>query len=639
MYTPQYQHSRPTARDGEVAGASDQQYDPRDGYDRVPYRHPQSAAPRRYAPSAVSGPQWDEEQFLRQRFEDEMARRRGVARAPPAMMSEAEYGDVNLDPSIHAGAVHRQESAYAHVERAYGDGRDPRQHGLSARAPAPQSRVQFDQQEMVSSNGNGRSATQNVTRKSKIAPVNPASTNCTRVTVVCLVFLAILAPALIIAGGVFATTGDPQEAQIGEFRAAEASFESGTANVLLTTVAITLAELPPRTLSPAYQLLTGTPFPESRTVVLYSADKAAVAETLGPNLGSVTAKVTYRQGLDSTVGQTYTFVSPPITLTRPATKPVSCTPAFASICGTTTCCTATEMQRQCLTIVRSFSQSSSVSYVPNGRDCRLGALCGTCAYRQTVSALCFVLRWSALTGWSADESKSSCVYPFLPTGQTYSDSDSGATLTLRASDDPLLLLQASTQGTLVLQDDGGAARSKGRGLILFGSLALLLGLCVAVLAKVCGADVLTTDAVQRAFGIRPRGPDDGGLTRNPASQYAVKTLHAGYSPPASPGGAGPKQTPPPAFDRGDEFYQHDQPPAMYGFSTPVPRRYPYQQDGSGGGGGGRSVRVDLSYGDPESPILIAAPLASFREMAPEAAARASPRGRRWHGRISDDDEL
>jgi hypothetical protein len=337
-----------------------------------------------------------------------------------------------------------------------------------------------------------------------MAPPSQTSRMCTRVTVLCAAFLVLLGPALLIAGGVLASASNPRSAEEADFIAAAAAFDAGSADVLLTTSGVTIAESPSRALSPSYQNLVGTPFPSTRTVVLQTLDRAPVMETSGPNQGSVSARITYRQGLDSTVGQTFTFVSPPVALTRPATKPVYCTPAYASICGTSTCCTATEMQRQCVAIVREKSKTSEVNFIPNGADCRLGLNCGECGYWQSVSDLCFVLRWSALNGWSGDTEKGSCVYPFLPTGQGYSDSDAGATLTLRAADDPFIVLQALTEGTLQLDDDGSRVRSQGRGLILFGSLALLLAASIVLLAKFCGRDVLTAAALQRAFNIKPR---------------------------------------------------------------------------------------------------------------------------------------
>jgi hypothetical protein len=291
------------------------------------------------------------------------------------------------------------------------------------------------------------------------------------------------------------------------------------------------------------------------------------------------------------------------------------------------------MQRQCTETVRAFSATSPVSFLPNGVDCRLGLDCGHCEYQQSVSDLCFVIQWSALSGWSGDETVSSCTYPFLPTGQGYADSDAGATLTLRAADDPYIVLQRMTRGTLELDDTGNSVRSRGRGLILFGVLTLLLGACVGVLAKFCGRDVLTSDAIRRAFGVRKR-PSAGSDDRKGRRHRQAHTPKEDSAPAGKYGASFGDEDP---YRSQQQLQRQPSPqrqplPRMEG-GGPAERRTPYFNDQYGGG----QYWVDAGSPDPGSPVGI--PAASFRNADLQHSPTQQRGGRRWGSNDLQDDEL
>jgi hypothetical protein len=324
------------------------------------------------------------------------------------------------------------------------------------------------------------------------APPIEASVGCLRVAGGCAFILCLLWTSLVIAGIVLMLVPNPQAEQKARLRRDVAAYADAN-EVLLSTAGTTVS-------TPARALVAGSRVEQAvdigeplRSTVLASDGALALSANAGAGVGTVSLTLEFR-------GQRYPFVSPAVALTRRATKPVFCSPAFATICGASTCCSAAELQRQCTILIPKKSPSTAV-FVPAKDGCVLGEECGRCEYTQYIAELCFVIAGSATGGWKGDAAMSSCTYPCTAASQAYGDASGGAAVSLRAAGDPYLALQRESRGAMALVADNGGTLSTGRGLLLFGVLALLLLVCIVALSRFGGTNPFTLDALSRAWGI------------------------------------------------------------------------------------------------------------------------------------------
>mgnify|MGYP001597831876 CR=1 FL=1 len=348
-----------------------------------------------------------------------------------------------------------------------------------------------------------------------------------RVVLGCALLLFILSPALMIAGTVLLLTPNPQDDQRAELSAAASRFQL-LAPILQATTAVIVTTTDDRklgTLRPAYETLpvvvtqdisgsTGT------TIILSTVEaRVPLEENIGPGLGALNLQITHQ-------GQTSPTTTPPITLTRAAKRPVMCVPQYASICGTSTCCSLSDMQDQCNTIARQFSKTAT-SFVPTSVTCGLGDECGHCTYNQYASRVCFVFSYNSILGFAIERSKGSCLFPFTPVDQEYADADVGAQVVLRSKDDAVMVFARMTSGTMLFTDDRGSERARGRGLLVFGVLCLVTFVALLVVVRASGQNPLSVDFWKSALvgdedthrgekGATP-GPNEWG-SHSPASQ-------------------------------------------------------------------------------------------------------------------------
>jgi hypothetical protein len=130
-------------------------------------------------------------------------------------------------------------------------------------------------------------------------------------------------------------------------------------------------------------------------------------------------------------------------LTRRRSSDVHCA-AAAFVNGTE--CNATSMAALCGATYGASATFAGVS------ACESERYCGECVYLQYAAAACFVVRRTSAQGfqWAHDAALQSCAYPFDTASVAYPLSAAPAVLevTVRASTDPLLVLQRLTQGRL-----------------------------------------------------------------------------------------------------------------------------------------------------------------------------------------------
>lgn len=321
------------------------------------------------------------------------------------------------------------------------------------------------------------------------------SANCVRFACGCVVFLCILWPTLLITGIVLMTTHNPQMTQMEEMETTSESFKV-TSGVLEATGGA--VEDGPGLKS----AFAHTPVPGAtvKSVYLETIGTTRIPENIGPNLGTVTVALQYKS-------QTFYVTSPPITLSRRTSKEVECEISYSSVCGSRTCCTDKSMTDRC----NSVYSNSNAAFITNNQICGLGRVCGECEYDEHVASVCMVVTFSTSAGWVRDPSMSSCFYPFEPTDQKYAEGGGGAMIFIRSSDDPFIVLQKLSKGTMELDATNEKDRSSGRGILLCGIVAFLILVSLICLIHICHVSVCDTKALRRAMNLKVS--DDAGGTR------------------------------------------------------------------------------------------------------------------------------
>ena len=299
---------------------------------------------------------------------------------------------------------------------------------------------------------------------------------CTRVACGCAIFLCLLWPSLLAAGIVLMNTANPREEQLASLGTLSAGYSDARTAMQRTTA--TTASGVPLDIEFDDSAVVGT---SERSQFFQSLRRVPIPENNGPNLGTVSVTLTYQ-------GRPFVVQSPPVELTRPASKNIECTIGSSSVCGTRSCCTPSAMQSKCLT-VRHPSSSSAINFVATEATCFLGETCGKCEYNQFISSVCFVLVWDSALGWVRDTTKNSCLFPFDLEGQLYADPNEGANIFLRLSNDPFIIMQELTSGTMTLAETKTMERSGGRGMLLCGILVLVMLMALIGVVHCCHFNV------------------------------------------------------------------------------------------------------------------------------------------------------
>ena len=301
--------------------------------------------------------------------------------------------------------------------------------------------------------------------------------------------MCILWPALFVFGILLMDTANPRDEEMAALSAAEISYVSTSATLYATQGTVdNKAAIAPVF---AEDVVPGT---TTRPVYLKANAVISMTENVGTNLGTVSIELVYKS-------QSFFLVSPPIPLTRTASKDVFCSPDYSSACGSRTCCSYESMKKKCRD---SLLSSSSFEFIQNANVCNLDVMCGSCNYVEYVTSVCLVIDWTIEAGWKRSTKLSSCLYPFNAGTQSYAEGNSGAMVYLRSSDDPFIVLQKYSEGTMKLRETDEDQRNGGRGILLCGILVLVVLISLLVMLRVCFLNICDMDELREWLGLVPR---------------------------------------------------------------------------------------------------------------------------------------
>eukprot|EP00744_Colponema_vietnamica_P003655 GILI01005569.1.p1 GENE.GILI01005569.1~~GILI01005569.1.p1 ORF type:complete len:383 (-),score=85.73 GILI01005569.1:216-1340(-) len=225
-------------------------------------------------------------------------------------------------------------------------------------------------------------------------------------------------------------------------------------------------------------------------------------------------------------------------------------------------CTVNYMSGQC-----------SGTYYGNG--CYYSGNCGSCTSYRYLSRVCVVV--SSTAPYVADNSLYSCYYPFGSGSNSAkyenSNSNTGITVDVRKSDDPLIALERITKGS----DDFGATAGQQRTIALvcigIGGFFILISGCIGYCLYSMVKKATANNNNQSLMGNQQMQP---GYTPQPGQQYQQ------YPPPV------PQQQ---AY--GQQYLQQQQ---QQGYGQP-PQQQGYQQQGYQQGYQQQGYKQQPQYGN------------------------------------------
>lgn len=255
--------------------------------------------------------------------------------------------------------------------------------------------------------------------------------------------------------------------------------------------------------------------------------------------------------------------------------PRTATYTYSVKCTSSTSCSSSNMLSRC--------QSRYATATYSGGTCSADAYCG-CSVLLYLTEYCAVLRRLTVASWTESFTYASCRYPFGANDQAYTTTTDPFSLNMRlySSDDPLITLEAQTQGTRNFGLTADQQRSIGIGLIVAGivlSVIVCGGCFFAIrLATSRQAPIQPAPASQMVSMSQPPPPQQqmgyaGGqqpVYGQPVAYGQPQVGGYGAPPPPAPGaygGGGGYGAPPPPQQPG---YGYGAPPQGYGYGGQPP---------------------------------------------------------------------
>ncbi len=170
------------------------------------------------------------------------------------------------------------------------------------------------------------------------------------------------------------------------------------------------------------------------------------------------------------------------------------------------CCGVERMRDMCSDSAPSFTQPTYKPTGSLGSFCMVGDVCGHCTVTLSLAEACFVVRSasSVAAQWETDTTRQSCEFPFSEDGHIYRPipPDSPVIVSVRASGDPFVVLEALTAGSKEIGPVDQQDFIIGRGFVILGSMCLFTLVCFVMCLCCCCREHFTEDTVRGAVSFR-----------------------------------------------------------------------------------------------------------------------------------------